>query len=550
MISIFCCVQISRAAVLKGHDFTTIPADADYAPGELLVRFAPKAKGIQLSTEEKNEILTSLGGATIKHNYTIVPGLSLVKLPTGIKVKDALKVYNNVGEILYAEPNYRTYVASTPDDPNFSYQWGLHNTGQTGGTEDADIDAPEAWHVATDSDIIVAVIDTGIDYDHPDLAANLLVNLGWDFANNDNDPIDDYCHGTHCAGIIGAVGNNNTGVVGVCWQVEIMNLKSFDEYGRGYDANNIAAIEYAVDNGAKVINASWGNWTYNQSLKDAIDAADASGVLFVAAAGNDHYSIDDPRYEPFYPAGYDSDNIISVMSTDQNDVKSDFSNWGPTSVDLGAPGGWSNPKPPSGDPFGDNDILSTMPTYMTTVMTENDLSTYYDYLAGTSMATPHVSGACALLWAVVPSLSHLEVKSLLMDEVDKIDALEGLCVSEGRLNLDKALPPLFCIKNSSDETVAWFDNFGNLVLKGRLEENSDCEPTGHDEFKFKDSGGNVVMIIDTSNGNMSIKGTHQAQWEDPSAEDDEFIIENDSGPVAYISDSGDLYLTGELNHNP
>lgn len=567
-VSTFWLVQIANAVTLpEGHDFTKIPADSDYAQGELLVRFAPKAGGEQRSASEKNQILTSLVGGTVEHNYTIVPGLSLVKLPIRVKIEDALKVYNSVSGILYAEPNYRMYIASTfiPNDPCFSKLWGMHNTGQTGGTEDADIDAPEAWYFARNSDIIVAVLDTGTDYDHPDLSANMWVNeaeyngqpnvdddnngciddiYGYDFRYEDSDPIDDMCHGTHVAGIIGAVGNNNKGVVGVCWQVEIMSVKTFDKNGAGWDSDNIQGIEYAVDMGAKVINASWGNWTYNQSLKDAIDYAGSYGVLFVAAAGNDHFNLDGGQYEPFYPAAYDSINIIAVMSTDQDDDKSDFSNWGPTSVDLGAPGG-------QGRPFSDNDIFSTMPTFMTTIMTTNNLSTYYDYLAGTSMATPHVSGACALLWAEKPSLGYLEVKYVLMDMVDKIVALDDLCVSEGRLNLHRAFNRIFSVKDSSGHLVAWFDNSGNLYLKGTLYEYEySCpEASAHDEFRFQDMYGTERMIIDADTGDVYLGGYLYEEEEPliPPTYMGNLIFKTRYGIIlAYVDYGGHLHLKGKV----
>jgi subtilisin family serine protease len=153
--------------------------DNQYKEGELLVRFAPKPDGQQRSAIEKSQILNSLGGGTIKSSFKIVPGLTLVELPAGLTVEDALKTFNGADGILHAQPNYILRAVSTfPNDPNFNQQWGLHNTGQTGGTSDADIDAPEAWDIATDSNIIVAVIDTGVDYTHPDLSANMWHNPG------------------------------------------------------------------------------------------------------------------------------------------------------------------------------------------------------------------------------------------------------------------------------------------------------------------------------------------------------------------------------------
>jgi subtilisin family serine protease len=478
-------------------------SESGYKEDELLVRFAPKATGTQFGTTEKNEILNTIGLGTINHEYRIVPGLSVVKLPPGKTVPDALEALNRTNGILYAEPDYKIHLLSMfPNDPNFPQLWGMHNTGQTGGTPDADIDAPEAWDIATGSEIIVAVLDTGIDYTHPDLAANMWVNTregpgdkngdgrpgiagvdddgdglidedsegrqpgesgytndlvndddengyvddvyGWDFADGDNNPSDYYGHGTHVAGIVGAVGSNGIGVSGVCWNVKIMNLKIFPNYGDEYfNSGAIAAIEYGVENGAQVLSNSWGGYTYRQSLKDAIEAANAAGVLFVAAAGNSG------RDYAAYPARYDCNNIISVMATNANDNRAtgwpygQSSNWGATSVDLAAPG---------------SDVLSCW------------LGGGYEYDYGTSMSAPFVSGACALAWSMNPALSHLWVKDIILNTVDVIPALENdpeygrLCVTGGRLNLYKAV--IEASKNGQILRKVDDVNDGNSVLPG------------------------------------------------------------------------------------
>ncbi len=425
-----------------------IASDLVYKPGELLVRFAPKSDGKQRTLSEKNDFLDSISGGNVKHSYKIVPGLTLVKLRENLSVEDAVPAFKSTSGILYAEPNYKIKLLSTfPNDPNFAQLWGMHNEGQTGGTEGADIEAPEAWDIATDANsIIVAVLDTGVDYTHPDLADNIWVNeaelngiqgvdddendyvddvYGWDFADGDADPKDYYYHGTHCAGTVGAAGGNDEGVVGVCWNVKIMNLKVFPNYGdETFISGAIKAIEYAVDKEAKILSNSWGGGPDSNSLREAIQAADANGVLFVAAAGNypqlpwlDNDAI------PVYPASYDCNNVISVMSTDHDDNRSSFSHYGANSVDLGAPG---------------SDILSTFPTYETSAMSGYGYSTNYEMISGTSMATPHVAGACALVWSMNPALSHLEVKDIILDTVDVTDPqLE--CVSEGRLNLYNAI---------------------------------------------------------------------------------------------------------------
>ena len=258
----------------------------------------------------------------------------------------------------HAEPNYVVSAdIAPPDDTDFNRLWGLHNTGQnvngTNGTNDADIDALEVWDVTTgSSDVVVAVIDSGVDINHPDLQNNIWVNTGeiadnlidddgngyvddvngWDFLIDDKDPRDSHGHGTHVAGTIAAVSDNNRGVTGVSWSAKIMALRFLDAWGLGSTANAIEAIEYANSMGADIINNSWGGGGYNQALKDAIDA---SSALVVCAAGNNGRNNDSI---PHYPSSYTSTNIIAVAATNQNDQLAGFSNYGNVSVDVGAPG--------------------------------------------------------------------------------------------------------------------------------------------------------------------------------------------------------------------
>jgi hypothetical protein len=234
---------------------------------------------------------------------------------------------------------------------------------------------------------------------------------GYDFSENDSDPMDYDYHGTHVAGTIGAVGNNGIGVSGVCWNAKIMALKVFPNYGDvGFINDVIEAMQYAEDKGAKVLNNSWGGGPYSQSLKDAIEDANDAGILFVASAGNDYGNNNDTY--PHYPSSYNCENIIAVLSTDKYDDMSRFSSYGPTSVDLGAPG---------------SDILSCEP------------GNRYQWLDGTSMSAPHVSGACALIWSFGPGMSHLDVKDIILQTVNPVPALAGRCVSSGRLDLYNAI---------------------------------------------------------------------------------------------------------------
>lgn len=397
-----------------------------HAKGELLIKFKEgttdsqairAAEEVDLDILEKNQI----NGTRIYR----------VRTEHGHSLKECIDKCSNVkNEIEYVEPNYLVQVQVLPNDPSFGSLWGLHNTGQSGGVPDADIDAPEAWDVHTDaSGIVVAVIDTGVDWDHPDLASNMWTNpgevpgngvdddgngftddvYGWDFVNNDSNPDDDQSHGTHCAGTIAAIGNNGTGVSGVTWNAKIMALKFLNSSGSGYTSAAISCVQYAIANGANIMSNSWGGGGYSQALSDAITAANNAGILFVAAAGNSNSNND---VSPHYPSNYPQDNVISVAATDRYDNRSSFSSYGLTSVDLGAPG---------------SSILSTVP------------GGGYGTKSGTSMATPHVSGAAALVWGQNPSLTHLEVKDRLLSRVDPISGLAGLTVTGGRLNVYNAL---------------------------------------------------------------------------------------------------------------
>ncbi len=281
-----------------------------YKAGEVIVKFK---SGIVQS--QSTNVHRSMG-AQVLRKLSGIENTEVVSVPEGTSVIDAVRLYMENPDVEYAEPNYRIYLSAKPNDTYFSQQWALHNEGNTmNSVTDADIDAPEAWDIWTGSrDIIVAVIDTGVDYGHPDLGQNMWINTGetscvdgidndgngyiddckgWDFGDNDNDPMDNHGHGTHVAGIIGAHGNNGMGVTGVNWQVRIMPVKIFsrDPLAQTLTAYVTAAvngINYAVTKGARIINASWhtGDAGYSQTLYNAISNANTYGVLFIAEAGN------------------------------------------------------------------------------------------------------------------------------------------------------------------------------------------------------------------------------------------------------------------------
>jgi len=338
----------------------------EYVEGEVLVRFKP---GITRS-DVKNAAASL--NMLVSKNYRAISRIKRQQI-AHLKSKkrsteEMLKRLKKHPMVEAVSPNYRHRITvNVPDDTRFNDLWGLHNTGQTGGMTDADIDAPEAWELNTGSPgIVVAVVDTGIDYNHPDLAANMWTNpyeirdgidndgngyvddiYGINVLNGSGDPMDDHSHGTHVAGTIGAVGDNGLGVAGVVWNVKMIAAKSFDSQGSGYDSDAITCIDYIIDlkttggHNIVAINASWGGGGYNQALKDAIDAAGSVGIIFCAAAGNNNRNND---IYPHYPSSYSSSNIIAVTATD--DRNSQQYNYGPSSVDLGAPG---------------YSILSTMP---------------------------------------------------------------------------------------------------------------------------------------------------------------------------------------------
>ena len=413
---------------------------------EVLVRFK---HGVSLDTIRS---IASRSNDRVEDEIEAVDGLVAIDDLDDADPASVAEQYSDLSDYVdYAEPNFEISLdpqgetatakelfspdpgVSIPNDPQFAEQWALNNLGQDGGKDRADIDALKAWGISQGSDkVVVAVLDSGVDYTHKDLVANIWTRPeslpqyvddelgsfddlhGFDADADIADPMDDNGHGTHCAGVIGAEGDNNEGIAGINWHVRIMPLKFLGRGGFGSTKNAIEAINYAIDRKSKgvnvrVISASWGSTSRSKALEDVIRAAGDAGILFVAAAGNN--GTDNDR-RPHYPSNYDLPNVISVAALDRGDQLASFSNFGVKTVHIAAPG---------------KDILSTW------------LGDDYRGASGTSMATPHVSGVAALILSKSPNMSVGKLREKLLSSVDKLPNLEGRIASGGRLNAAKAL---------------------------------------------------------------------------------------------------------------
>jgi thermitase len=359
-----------------------------FVPGELVVRFKPGVR------ETLRALVLREHGAA-RRDRTALPGTEVVDLRAGASVTAAAKAFARRPEVLYAEPNWVYSAAVIPNDVRFGELWALDR-----------IQAPAAWDLTTgDRAVKVAVVDTGIAYDHPDLAPHVVP--GWDFVSNDPDPVDQHGHGTHVAGTIGARGNDAVGVTGVNWNVALMPVQVLSPTGNGRNDQISEGLAFAARNGAKVVNASLGGNNFSQTMEAVI--RDAPGTLFVVAAGNSARNNDTT---PVYPCSYDLSNLICVAASDRDDARAGFSNFGATSVDLAAPG------------VG---VVSTAPDQG------------YLSLSGTSMAAPHVAGVAALIWARAPWATVAQVRAALLQTVDPVAALAGTSATGGRLNARRAV---------------------------------------------------------------------------------------------------------------
>ncbi len=384
--------------------------------------------------------------------------LQVITVPAGETVADLVGKYRASGMVQFAEPDYLVQAATVPNDPQFldGTQWGLNA-----------INAPGGWDVITSaSNIVVAVVDTGVRYSHEDLTNNMWINPvngghGLNVLTGTNDPFDDSGHGTRVAGILGAVGNNGLGIAGVAWTVQILGCKSLDQFGVGSTSDCITCLDYARTNNARIINASWGD-TNSLALSNAVYSLRDAGIILVAAAGNIPTNVD---VQPTYPACYHLDNVVSVASSMPDDTLAPRSNYGATNVHLAAPG---------------------YQIYSTFAASDH----YYDSESGTSFAAPFVSGALALVLAQYAGEPYQETISRVLNATDPVPSLVGKCVTGGRLNLKNALSPfvrlvalpavagvsfqlhvlgsphLSCVIQAAPDLAAWLPVYTNTIPDG------------------------------------------------------------------------------------
>lgn len=536
-----------------------------YVPNELLVKFKAGVASAQAESTVQSMnayVMDNFENLEIQQwtlpNDVSVDGQSFTT--NNVTDMEALAAYmvENNENIEFAEPNYYMTAAPTtytPNDPNFTLLWGLNNTGQTGGTADVDIDALEAWAMTTgNSSIVVGVLDSGIDWAHPDLIDNIWQNegedtdgdgvlvqnengewvmdpddmngidddgngytddlIGYDFADEDNNPYDENDHGTHVAGTIAASGNNGLGVVGVSHQVKIMALRFLNSDGVGVVSDAIKGLNYSMGKGVYMTNNSWGGTGMSESLRLAIEQAAEANQLFIAAAGNNGLDND---VIPNYPSSFDSDNIIAVAAINANNELAGFSNYGATSVDVAAPG---------------VAIFSTLP--------DNS----YGGANGTSMACPHVSGAAVLLWSQDLNASYTKVKEAILNSTDAAGSLSDVVATSGRLNVYQALMAMQECTAEAD-----FNTPTGVICPNTLQsfENTSIDGISfawsvNDEFLTDDENAKITF---TEVGEHSIKLVVTGEGEECSSEMIKTVFVTGAADADFNHTVGDLVVSFE-----
>jgi len=500
----------------------------EFHPSRVLVKFKDNSKALSSLSVDKQYVLKR------QASFRYV-GVGVYHLPDKtLSIHQVIRELKKNPLVEYAELDYRYQIAAQPDDVLFLAQWGLHNTAQSGGLDDADIDAPEAWGLAIDtSNIVVAIVDTGIDYTHPELQDNMWENPGEiagngidddgngyiddihgiDTVNDDSDPMDDHNHGTHVAGIVGAVGNNTIGISGVSGNVQLMALKFLNEFGGGFASDAIELLNYITSmrmSGVNVLvaNHSWGGGGFSQAMLDAFNLSAALGVSHTIAIGNSSLNNDT---SPTYPASYEVPGLVNVAATTPADGLSSFSNFGASTVDIAAPG---------------SEILSTV--------MGGDYASY----SGTSMAAPFVAGSLVQVLAQDPALTPSQARSRLMGTADSLPLVDPHVLS-GRLNLHYALT---CVPGNPQFNVNLQSGF--VLEVGMLQTVSaylsDCGVVNADamDVSISNSFGlsETVVLLDDGQGTDAVAGDgfFSAQWF-PTA------------VTSYSLDFSYLYLNGSGN---
>jgi subtilisin family serine protease len=414
------------------------PREAETA--RVLVKYSGRAGTLGVNDFARLALEARSFGGQLVEEYAEFPSIELLSFGDASTAGRALEALRRDPRVEYAEPDVTWHLDGSPSDPRFADLWGLENTGQAvnghaPGTPGVDVEAQAAWAVGNGSeDVVIAVIDSGIDYTHEDLAGNVWTNArevpgngedddgngivddvhGMNAIDNSGDPMDDAGHGTHVAGTIGAVGDNGKGVTGVNWKTRIMGLKFLSSFGGGATSDAIRCIDYAIDmkdrgENVRAINCSWGSQMPSRALEDAIARANEKDILFICAAGNDALNSD---RLPHYPSSYALDGVVSVAALASNGQLAAFSNFGSKSVDLAAPGA---------------DILSTLP------------GNQYGFASGTSMAAPHVTGMAALVLVADPDMELKDLRGRLLSTTFALPGLDGKLLTGGRLSGGKAM---------------------------------------------------------------------------------------------------------------